>query len=78
MSESEYNRKIEECRRQLNALKKDIQYRSEQVLRNEPTFAMDAEIRGQFTQAVSFMLSRMKTLLFSNKSFRTSSRSPRT
>lgn len=34
MSESEYNRKIEECRRQLNALKKDIQYRSEQVVRN--------------------------------------------
>ena len=52
MSESEYNRKIEECRRQLNALRKDIQYRSEQVLRNEPTFTIDAEIRGQFAQAV--------------------------
>ena len=62
MSESEYNRKIEECRRQLNALRKDVQYRGEQVLRNEPTFAIDAEIRGQFTQAVSLSLSRTKSL----------------
>jgi hypothetical protein len=40
----------------MNSLKKDILYRDEQVARNEATFALDAEIRGQFTQIVSLSL----------------------
>lgn len=48
MSGEEYTKKIEQSRRALAALKKDIQYREEQVSRNEPTYALDAEIRGQF------------------------------
>lgn len=42
MSGEEYNRQIEECRKQINAVKKDILYRDEQVARNEATYALDA------------------------------------
>jgi hypothetical protein len=62
MSGEEYTRKIEECRRQLGALKKDIQYREEQVARNEPTFALDAEIRGQLVQ-IDEQLGVLKVML---------------
>jgi ABC-type arginine transport system ATPase subunit len=64
MSGEEYTRKVEECRKQLNALKKDIVFRDEQLVRNEPTYALDAEIRGQFVQAVFIMLSRKRSWLF--------------
>ncbi len=62
MSGEEYTRKIEECRRQLNTLKKDIGYRNEQVARNELTYALDAEIRGQFPQ-IDDQLAVLKTML---------------
>jgi len=42
MSSEEFTRRIEECRRNLTALKKDIQYRDEQVLLNVPTYTLDA------------------------------------
>jgi hypothetical protein len=62
MSGEEYTRKIEECRRQLNTLRKDIAYRNEQVARNELTYALDAEIRGQFPQ-VDDQLAVLRTML---------------
>jgi hypothetical protein len=77
MSSEDYNRKIETTRKALIVLKKDITYRDEMVLRNEPTYTLDAEINGQFVQIVPSPLSRTKSSKHSRLCTRTSRSKPR-
>lgn len=44
---------IDSTRKALNTVKKDIKERDGAVLRNQPTYTLDAEIKGQFIQIVS-------------------------
>lgn len=55
MSTENYKKKIDQIRKALNVLRKDINYRDEQDKRGEPNYTIDAEIQGQFTQVVSYM-----------------------
>lgn len=52
MLSEDYSNKTEITRKALVTLKKDIAYRDEAILRNEPTYTLDAEIKGQFIQIV--------------------------
>ncbi len=52
MLSEDYINKTEITRKALVTLKKDIAYRDEAILRNEPTYTLDAEIKGQFIQIV--------------------------
>ena len=52
MSASEdFSKKSDKLRKQLNILRKDINYRDEQS-RREATYTLDAEINGQFSTIV--------------------------
>lgn len=42
MSSEEFSKKIDECKKQLSALRKDINYRDEQEKRGEATYSLDA------------------------------------
>ena len=53
MSNEDYTKKTDKIRKELNTLRKDINYRDEQDRRGEATYTLDAEINGQFTQIVS-------------------------
>lgn len=52
MSGEEYTKKTDKIRKELNTLRKDINYRDEQEKRGEATYTLDAEINGQFNQIV--------------------------
>lgn len=53
MSSSEdYTKRTDKIRKELNTLRKDINYRDEQEKRGDATYTLDAEINGQFNQIV--------------------------
>ena len=53
MSSSEdYTKRTDKVRKELNTLRKDINYRDEQQKRGDATYTLDAEINGQFNQIV--------------------------
>ena len=53
MSSSEdYTKRTDKIRKELNTLRKDINYRDEQQKRGDATYTLDAEINGQFNQIV--------------------------
>jgi hypothetical protein len=52
MSGEDYTKRTDKVRKELNTLRKDINYRDEQDKRGEATYTLDAEINGQFTQIV--------------------------
>ncbi len=55
MSSSEdYTKRTDKIRKELNTLRKDINYRDEQEKRGDATYTLDAEINGQFNQIVLF------------------------
>lgn len=55
MSSSEdYTKRTDKIRKELNTLRKDINYRDEQQKRGDATYTLDAEINGQFNQIVLF------------------------
>ena len=53
MSTEDFGKKSDKLRKELNILRKDINYRDEQDKRGEATYTLDAEINGQFNQIVS-------------------------
>ena len=61
MSAEDYPRRIELTRKALIVLKKDILFRDQQVRSNEPTFSLDAEIKGQLVDIVPSLAKRTKT-----------------
>ena len=52
MSSEEFAKSIEECKKKLSVLRKDINEREDQEKRGQTTYELDAEIRGQFIQIV--------------------------
>ena len=63
MSSEEYTKKTDKVRKELNTLRKDINYRDEQDKRGEATYSIDAEINGQFNQIVSKVISLERGLV---------------
>jgi hypothetical protein len=53
MSTEDFSKRADKLRKELNVLRKDINYRDEQSRRGEATYTLDAEINGQFNQIVS-------------------------
>lgn len=62
MSSEDFTKKSDRVRKELNTLRKDINYRDEQEQRGEATYTIDAEINGQFRQIVKQPLLRKKHL----------------
>jgi len=60
MSGEDYSKKTDKIRKELNTLRKDINYRDEQEKRGEATYTLDAEINGQFNQIVRINVVRIK------------------
>ena len=60
MSGEDYSKKTDKIRKELNTLRKDINYRDEQEKRGEATYTLDAEINGQFNQIVRIHVVRIK------------------
>ena len=60
MTSEDYKKKTEVVKKELNLLRKDINYRDEQEKRGEPNYTIDAEIQGQFIQLVPHLLYRTK------------------
>lgn len=60
MSSEDFSKRSDRVRKDLNTLRKDINYRDEQEQRGEATYALDAEINGQFSQIVSHQTLRMR------------------
>lgn len=60
MSTEDFTKKSDRVRKELNTLRKDINYRDEQEQRGEATYTIDAEINGQFRQIVSQPLCRKR------------------
>lgn len=62
MSSEDFTKKTDKIRKELNTLRKDINYRDQQDKRGEATYSLDAEINGQFTQIVTDSnIGRMKS-----------------
>jgi hypothetical protein len=53
MSTNEYSKKIDEGKKLITSLKKDLKYREDQQQRGEPTYSLDSEIRGSFNELVN-------------------------
>lgn len=60
MSSEDFTKKSDRVRKELNTLRKDINYRDEQEQRGEATYTIDAEINGQFRQIVNKLLRRKR------------------
>lgn len=60
MATEDFSRKSDKLRKEMNILRKDINYRDEQEKRGEAIYTLDAEINGQFTQIVSPAISRWR------------------
>jgi predicted nucleic acid-binding Zn-ribbon protein len=62
MSSEDFGKKSDRMRKDLNTLRKDINFRDEQDKRGEATYTLDAEINGQFNQLVSTSLPKTEVL----------------
>lgn len=60
MSTEDFSKKSDRTRKDLNTLRKDINFRDEQDKRGEATYTLDAEINGQFNQIVKSVIFRLR------------------
>ncbi len=60
MSTEDFSKKSDRTRKDLNTLRKDINFRDEQDKRGEATYTLDAEINGQFNQIVKSLIFRLR------------------